>query len=211
MRHGWMALVMVLVAGGPLRAGASEPAAPTPDCDFRLECKLGTHAFSVSFDSASGECPEDDMRAFVEAQGGKTRTAIPLEEAWYGPISNIARGVESICQLAGARATPNSGVAAFAVDARHALVFFTRDARPGYEHVGVVLLDAVTGKVLDVKQSLGQSKDSMVAVLKAHRGYKLQLIREYLKEVPCDCGAAFADDWMGVEVVNGRIRARWLK
>lgn len=210
MLQGWMAVVTLLVAG------ASEPAAPAspepaPDCDFRLECKLGTHAFSVSFDSASGECPEDDMRAFVETQGGKSKTELPLEAAWYGSISNIAKGAESICQLARSHVSISSGVAAFAVDDRRALVFFTRDARPGYEHVGVVLLDAVTGKVLDVKQSLGQSKESMVAVLKTPRGYKLQLIREYLNVVQCDCSAAFADDWMGVEVVNGRIRARWLK
>ncbi|MBZ4422983.1 hypothetical protein [Myxococcus sp. RHSTA-1-4] len=195
-----------VLTGGALAADAAEPA--PPDCDFRLECQLGAHAFSVRFDSASGECTEDDMRAFVETPAGG-RSELPLEPDWYGSISNLADG-ESICRRSGA-VVPNSEVSAFAVDARRALVFFTKDDRPGYEHVGVALIDAATGKVLDVKQSLGASKDDSVAILKTPRGFKLRLIREYLKVVRCDCSAAFADDWLSVEVVNGRIRARWMK
>ncbi|NMO16021.1 hypothetical protein HPC49_01690 [Pyxidicoccus fallax] len=203
----WGAVMLgVALAGGGFAAEASEPA--PPDCDFRLECQLGTHAFSVSFDSASGECPEDDMRVFVETPTG-AKSELPMEPDWYGSISNLANG-ESICRVAGTT-TPNSGVSAFAVDARRALVFFMKDDRPGYEHVGVALIDAATGKVLDVKQSLGQTKDNPVAVLKTPRGYKLRVVREYLREVRCDCSAAFADDWMAVEVVDGKIRARWMK
>lgn len=208
MTRGWRWVSMwwsgALVTGA-FAAHASEPAAS--DCDFRLECRLGAHAFSVGFDSESGECVEDDMRAFVETSGGKTD--VPLEKAWYRSISNLADGA-SICRVAGA-AGPGSEVSAFAVDDHRALVFFTQDGRPGYDSVGVVLIDAATGKVLDVKQRLGQSKDSTVAILKTPRGYKLQLVRESLKVVRCDCSAAFADDWMSVEVVNGRIRARWMR
>ncbi|WP_205525798.1 hypothetical protein [Pyxidicoccus trucidator] len=159
----------------------------------------------MSFDSLSGECTEDDMRAFVEGPGGKTE--LPLERGWYSPIPNIANG-KSTCQVAGATA---SGVSAFAVEGGRVLVFFGRDGRPGYDSVGVALIDAATGKLLDVRQSLGQSKDSTVAILATPRGYKLRLVREHLKEVQCDCSAAFADDWMAVEVVNGRLRARWMR
>ncbi|WP_163997787.1 hypothetical protein [Pyxidicoccus caerfyrddinensis] len=208
MTRGWRWVSMwwsgALVTGA-FAAHASEPAAS--DCDFRLECRLGARAFSVGFDSASGECVEDDMRAFVETSGGKTD--VPLEKAWYRSISNLADGA-SICRVAGA-GVPVSEVSAFAVDDHRALVFFTQDGRPGYDSVGVVLIDAATGKVLDVKQRLGQSKDSTVAILKTPRGYKLQLVRESLSVVRCDCSAAFADDWMSVEVVNGRIRARWMR
>ncbi|MCY1017361.1 hypothetical protein [Pyxidicoccus sp. MSG2] len=212
MTRGWRVVAMLwsgALAAGAFTAHASEPAAPAPadNCDFKLECQLGAHAFSVGFDSESGECVEDDMRAFVETSGGKVE--LPLEKAWYRSISNLADG-ESICHLTGARG-PDSAVSAFAVDEHRALVFFTQDGRPGYDSVGVVLIDTATGKVLDVKQRLGQSKDSMVAILKTPRGYKLQLVRESLSVVRCDCSAAFADDWMSIEVVNGRIRARWMR
>lgn len=212
MTRGWSWRVVAMLlggtlAGGTLAAEASEPVAPEapPDCDFLLECQLGGHAFSVSFDSPSGECTEDDMRAFVEAPGGKTE--LPLEKAWYSAIPNIANG-KSVCHIAG---SPASAVSAFAVEGQRALVFFSRDGRPGYDFVGVALVDAATGKVLDVRQGLGQSKDAMVAVLATPRGYKLRLVRESLKEVQCDCSAAFVDDWMAVEVVQGRIRARWMR
>lgn len=208
MTRGWWTVAMLVggaLTGGAFAADASEPA--NPDCDFRLECQAGAKAFSVGFDSASGECTEDDMRVFVETSGGKADVA--LEKAWYRPISNLADG-ESVCRLAGTSGL-NSGVSAFAVDGQRVLVFFTQDGRPGYDSVGVLLVDAAKGKVLDVKQRLGQSKDSMVAVLKTPRGYKLRLIREHLTVVHCDCSAAFADDWMSVDVVNGRIRARWLR
>lgn len=201
-RAGW---VVAMLCSGVLSARAAEPEAT--DCDARLECRLGSHAFSVVFDSESGECPEDDMRVFVTSAAG--RSDFPMEKDWYSAFSNLADG-ESICQSVGAKG-PNSGVAAFAVDDHRALLFFTEDDRPGYEWVGVALIDAATGKVLEVKPRLGQSKDSLVAVLKTPRGFKLQLIREYLKVVKCDCSAAFADDWMAVEVVNGKLRTRWMK
>ncbi|NTX16313.1 hypothetical protein HUA74_19995 [Myxococcus sp. CA051A] len=200
-RGGWVALMLCC---GAVSVEAAEP--EVADCDFRWECQVGAHVFSVAFDSASGECTEDDMTAVVETSGGKT--GLPLEKAWYGSIANVADG-KSVCRLAGAKGSVGGGVSAFAVDDRRALVFFTRDDRPGYEWVGVALIDAATGKVLDVKQRLGQSKERVVAILKTPRGFKLQLIREHLKGVQCDCSAAFADDWMAVDVVNGRIHARW--
>jgi hypothetical protein len=200
-RQVWLAVLLC----GALPAEASE--AQDPGCDFRLSCRLGKHEFSMFFDSASGECPEDDMRVFVETPKGKTELA--LAPAWYRHISNVTRA-ESICQLGDSPDRLSSGVTAFAVDAQRALVFFTRDGRPFYHHVGVALLDVATGKVLDVQQSLGQSKEDLVAVFKTPRGYKLRLIREHL-QVQCDCTAAVADDWMGVEVVNGKLRARWLR
>ncbi|MFP2925033.1 hypothetical protein ACLESO_07400 [Pyxidicoccus sp. 3LG] len=210
MMRGWKQFAMPL--GGALAVwaftvNASEPVTPAApaDCDFRLECRLGSHAFSVTFDSESGECTEDDMRAFVDGQGGKAE--LPLEKAWYSSIPNLANG-KSLCHAAGA---PASSASSFAVDGGRVLVFFERNGRPGYDFVGVALIEAATGKVLDVRQSLGQSKDSMVAILPTQRGFKLRLIREHLKEVQCDCSAAFADDWMAVEVVNGRIRTRWMK
>ncbi|MFY2560885.1 hypothetical protein ACN469_24990 [Corallococcus terminator] len=202
-RGGWVALMLCC---GAVTVEAAEP--QVADCDFRWECQVGAHVFSVAFDSASGECVEDDMRAFVETSGGKTE--LPLEKAWYGSIANVADG-KSVCRLAGAKGSVGGGVSAFAVDDHRALVFFTRDDRPGYEWVGVALINAATGKVLDVKQRLGQSKERVVAILKTPRGFKLQLIREHLKNVPCDCSAAFADDWMAVDVVNGRIHARWMR
>jgi hypothetical protein len=213
MTRGWRVVAMLwsgALAAGAFTAHASEPAAPAPadNCDFKLECQLGAHEFSVGFDSKSGECPDDDMSVFVETSRGKT--AIPLKEDWYSAFSNLATPGEAICWRAGT-GRANSGVGAFAVDDHRALLFFTEDDRPSYDWVGVVLIDAATGKVLDVKQRLGQSKESMVVVLKTPRGFKLQLIREYLTGVRCDCSAAFADDWMSVEVVNGRIRARWMR
>ncbi|MCP3138279.1 hypothetical protein [Pyxidicoccus xibeiensis] len=210
MTRGWMVVAVLLggaLGGGALALEPSSPATPPEpsNCDFRLECQLGSHTFSVSFDSPSGECTEDDMRAFVEGQGRKAE--LPLEQGWYRPIPNLANG-RSLCHVAGAASSP---VSAFAVDGQRVLVFFERDGRPGYDFVGVALIEAATGKLLDVRQSLGQSKDGTVAILTTPRGYKLRLVREHLKEVPCDCPAAYTDDWMAVEVVNGRIRTRWMK
>ncbi len=208
--RGWVAVLLwgALLAGA-FPAEASEPAlvASDPGCDFRLSCRLGSHAFSLFFDSASGECPEDDMDVFVETPKGKTR--IPMAPTWYREVSNLTRA-ESICQPGDSPDRLSSGVAAFAVDDKRALVFFIRDGRPFYDSVGAVLVEVTTGKVLDVQQSLGQSKDGTVAVFKTPRGYKLRLIREHL-QVQCDCTAAVADDWMGVEVVDGKIRAKWLR
>ncbi|MCP3161464.1 hypothetical protein [Myxococcus qinghaiensis] len=201
-RGGWVALMLCC---GALPSEAAEP--EVADCDSRWECQVGAHVFSLGFDSASGECTEDDMTGFLETSRG--RSELPLEKAWYGAISNVADG-KSVCRLAGAKAAGGGGVSVFAVDDHRALAFFTRDGRPGYEWVGAALIDAATGKVLDVKQQLGQSKERVIAILKTPRGFKLRLVREHLKSVQCDCSAAFADDWMVVEVANGRIHARWM-
>jgi hypothetical protein len=193
-------------AGAPREAPAAIPA-PAPGCDFRWECQLGTHSFSVSFDSESDDCPEDDMRVSVDVAG--RQSALSLKKAWYSSISNIANG-ESICRLPGDSPAGAGPVSAFAVGPQQALVFFTSSGRPGYDSVGVMLLDVATGKLLDARQSLGKSKEPTVAVLKTRTGFKLRLVKEHLSEVRCDCSAAFADAWMSVEVVNSRIKVRWM-
>lgn len=214
MRYARIAAVMLLGAmtvGLPSLArapqdAASSPAAPTPGCDFRLECQFATHRFAVDFDSVSDDCTEDDMQVSVDVAG--RRSALSLKKAWYRSIPNIANG-ESICRLSEASPAGPSQVSAFAVGPQQALVFFTTSGRPGYDFVGVMLLD-VTGKLLDARQNLGASKDTTVAVLKTRTGFKLRLVKEHLSEVQCDCSAAFADAWMSVEVVSGRIKVRWM-
>ncbi|RKH40910.1 hypothetical protein D7V93_39165 [Corallococcus llansteffanensis] len=197
-------LLGVMTGALPAQAGAPREA---PGCDFRWECQLGTHAFSVSFDSESDDCTEDDMRVSVDVAG--RRSGLSLKKAWYSSISNIANG-ESICSLPGEAPARAGPVSAFAVGPQQALVFFTTSGRPGYDSVGVMLLDVATGKLLDARQGLGESKEPTVAVLKTRTGFKLRLVKEHLPEVRCDCSAAFADAWMSVEVVNSHIKIRWM-
>lgn len=112
-----------------LHAGVVNPAF-AQEARWDATCRVGSHTFTLGFDSASGDPFEDDMRATLKADG-ETRVA-PLDAKLYMPTP-FTEDSQSICDT----------TAALAIDDDAAMVFVSVDDRPG--------LPIVIGFVVDAK------------------------------------------------------------
>ena len=175
-------------------------------CRFRLSCENGKRKFNLLFVVQSNECEQDDHGVFLEKPSESPVALQVRNEPYMEPVS-LGNG-RSICHPEG---SVSASYPAFAVDDERVLVFLRFDARPHYDRVGAILLDVEKGRVLSGEPNLGATKSgSSAAFLKTQTGYKLRLVKEHLKEVNCDCEAAFVDEWMEVYVERDRLSWRWL-
>ena len=174
------------------------------ECNFKLECKVGSRGFSFDFKSKSGACPEEDMQATLTRKG--TVKTLKLPPGWYSPIWNLTN-LQSVCQ--GSDAHETKAASAYPVSETQILLFLKSDNRPGYDDVAAALFDIDKTEILDFK-ILGPTKNHYVAILRSGDGFKLAVARP-LKDVNCDCDAAFAEYWIKVGVKNNKIRQSDLK
>ena len=174
-------------------------------CRFRLECENGQRKFDVLFVVQSNECEEGAAGISLEKPGNSPVT-LQVRNEPYMETGNLGNG-RPICH---SHDHVSATYPAFAVDDERVLLFLRFDARPHYDRIGAVLVDVEKGRVLSYEPDLGATKSAAAALLKTKTGYKLRLVKEYLKEVNCDCEAAFVDEWMEVYVEGNHLRWRWL-
>ena len=178
----WVAGVVCLHAG---TAHAHE-ALPS----WKAKCKVGDHAFTLSFDSRTGDAYSDDMQVRLKA-GGETRVA-PLPEKLYVPTKSTSDST-SVCD----------STAAVMLDGDAAMVFITVDDRPGIPFIIALVVDAKDRRVL-IPQALGYTTSALEVRSTFVRMYALQA---HAKVKRSDDADLFA--WRRFALVGRDIRARW--
>ncbi|MBY0415887.1 MAG: hypothetical protein K2Q18_17070 [Bdellovibrionales bacterium] len=179
-------------------------ATETKKCETSLNCKLGEKDFFIHFESPTHSCEEDDMDLVFEVNSVKSKLGV--KKGWLDSLSDVGNG-KSICKVVGQKSYENSPV--FSVGKDQILIFYWENGRPGFNWVSLALVDIKQGKLLDFKQRLGELKEDTSAILTTSKGFKIRLVKEYLKEVKCDCSAAAIDEWLEISVKNGKIKTRW--
>lgn len=170
---------------------------PKSKCSFSAKCTLDKKEFELKFNSPSEDCTEDDMELVF--QSGRFAQKFNIPKNWYTGLPHIAEGGAPVC----------GDMPAFQTGKNQILVFVKSSGRPSYDKVEALLIDTDKGALLDHKV-LGQSKNEAIAIIPTKTGYKVQIVREYLKNVKCDCDASFVDDWLEVTVQKKKIANRWL-
>jgi len=168
-------------------------------CDFSVQCQFQKQAFSISFKSPSKDCSSDDQEIFLQANGKTSKLKLPPQ--WYYDISNV--GNQSTSCKSGYEEYP-----LFPLEGSQALLVLRWSDRPGYDKVGVAVLDLAKSAVSDF-QILGSSEKTSTGVLVEGKKFKIQLVQEDLKQMRCDCDAAFVEGWMEFWVANGKIEKSW--
>jgi len=185
-------------------APASAFAQPKPKpeaCDFSIQCKAPNSNFSVSFKSRSKDCTEDDQEAFLETGGKSAKLNLPA--AWYLDTTNVGN-------LAATCKAGDDEYPLFPAGGSQYLLVLRSSDRPNLDKVSVALLDVAQSKVLDV-QTLGASEKLSTGVLSDGKIFKIQLVKDNLKEMRCDCDAAFVEGWMEFQALNGKIEKHWAR
>lgn len=166
-------------------------------CNFEVKCEN----FRLTFKSASGECVEDDTKISFTRLPEGTATTIPVKEAWFIETANVGN-VPSTCSSTSYPQFPAFDVGSYK------LIFLRQDARPGFNLIQALVIDPKTGKVID-QLELGRYMRDTLGILKTPRGYKLRMVKGFLKEMNCDCDAGIEEAWMEVSFKKNKILKRW--
>ncbi len=88
-----------------------------------------------------------------------------------------------------------------------AVIFLKESTRPSLDVISTILLDYVQGVVIDFID-LGKVKGKL-GILKTKKGYKIRIVKEFLKEMKCDCDVAYIDEWLEIWVDKKRLNKAW--
>ena len=189
-------------AAVPSATAAATPAAVQNNCGFTITCPADGMNFTLKLASKSNDCTEDDMEVSFKSGEGKREEKFKLWSDWYFDVRNV--GTERSTCTGGKEEYP-----VFKLDASHALLFLRSSGRPGYDFVNAVVMNYKTGEISDQKK-LGQSMRVFTGLVKTAKGFKLPLVRDFIKGMTCDCDAGFVEGWMNISVVSGKIKTTWL-
>jgi hypothetical protein len=189
--------LLLLLTMAAVTAAAEEP---RPVCDFEVRCESVSPAFSLRFHSPSNECTEDDMT--ITFKSGAKESRLPLPEAWYSEVVHVGNE-PSVCP-----GTVYKEYPVFMVGKGRALVFLRYSGRPHYDKLSAALLDTEKGLVID-KQELGVIRAESTGILSKDGAYHVQLVKDFIKEMRCDCDASFVEGWMEIRVKGDKIEKRW--
>lgn len=170
------------------------------DCDFTIQSQIHQQNFSFSFNSPSKDCTNDDQDIWLQTNGKKTKLQLP--PAWYHDINHV--GNQPSQSKSGHPEYP-----LFLISKSVALIILRADNRPHYDKVVVATIDLSKAKVLDY-QVLGESHKQSTGILVEGGKYRIQLIKEHLDNIRCDCDSAFVEGWIEFQIVDGKINKRWL-
>src|SRR5262249_379838 len=110
-------------------------------------CSANDVPFSVTFHSKSGQPDNDDLEVKALLPNNK-ELKILLSEALYVRRGMVS-AVKNVCDNIGAIRLPQNRV----------LLLISSDSRPGWDRLNLVYLDVGKGKVLDLKEQVGEMKD----------------------------------------------------
>lgn len=178
---------------------------PTEACETPYVCKLEDLTFKFLMRSVSGDCTEDDTVFLLKTDNKSMEMGLP--KGWHGHLSNLGNS-KGICQMEADR--KNLNVPVYAVGKNQILLFFWTSGRPRYDWLSMALIDVKSGKVLDSRMKFAELKDATIPILKTGGAFKLRVIKEHLKEIPCDCPTAAIEHWVEVSVRNSKIKTVWM-
>jgi len=170
--------------------------------EWEASCKCNGYAFKLNFSSLSGDPTEDDMTVkFISSQGNKI---IPVQKALYSKRS-VVSDVNNIC----------NDIGGFKLNDNKVLLWLSRNNRPDWDELSLVLIDLNNQKVLDIKEDIGPIKDvggnQKLAIRKKGNGYEVRLQRDWLKNTGTDSAENSIEDWMYIQVINDKIMNKWSK
>jgi hypothetical protein len=166
-------------------------AMPAPAAKIIGSC----HGFGVELVSRSGDPMEDDMDVTLVFAG--KRVAVPLQRALFTPRHTL-QNVPNLCPT----------LAAVPVGGNRVALLLSRNSRPKFDRLDIVLFDSKEQKVLDVRDDMGEIRtESDLFVLRSLREGMLdvRLIHEYLENSGCDCAEAAIEEWTRLRFTAGKI------
>lgn len=192
-----VALIALLPVPGNI-AFADDPAP-----SFKAKCKLADHEFEISFDSKSGDPLNDDMA--ISFRDSKKTARLALKAGLYYPkgVTTEKSTPASICDT----------IPGFEIDAHRALLFLTRDQRPGYPVLSLALVDVSKGELLNAYENVAEFKQgdshTRYVARKGKTGFHTRLVREVLKNTGSDGPENYIEDWNVIEVHGHHIIVGW--
>ena len=191
MRH----VVLPLLCGLIGTAHGQDPAAA-----WETRCTIGNDAFRLAFRSASLDAYNDDMTVTLAAPGER-ELRLPLKPALYEKrVRHL--NTETRC----------ADVLALEVGPRRLALFLSRNSRPHWNRLDIVVVDLRTLSVVARKLDVGAIKTRDLVVRKAGAAsYDVRVIREELKDSGCDCPDMYIEDWIRVVFTATGITARWTR
>jgi hypothetical protein len=188
-------LTLLLLCGLIGAAHGQDPAA-----SWETRCTSGNDAFRLTFRSASLDAYNDDMTVTLLASDGR-ELRLPLKPALY---EKRVRQLNTETRCA--------DVLAIEIAPRRVALFFSRNARPHWNGLDIVVVDLRTLSVVSKKLDVGAIKTRDLALRKAGAAsYDVRLIREELKDSGCDCPDKYIEDWMRLGFTPTQITARWMR
>lgn len=173
------------------------PAQTSQKCNFEVTCE---NNFKLEFKSKSGDCSEDDTS--IVFSNLTSSVNLSIKTAWFSEMANVGNN-PSQC-----KSTNFTSYPIFLIKDR-ALLFLRQNGRPGWDIIVAVLLDSKNGKIVD-QLEVGRYMRSTFGIIKTHKGFKMQMVNASLKEMNCDCDAAFVEKWMEVRIEKNKLFKAWL-
>lgn len=168
---------------------------------WRSFCNCDDANFNLYFSSESGDPTEDDMDVVLISSDGRKLT-IPIEQALYSKRA-IVSDEKNICDAIGGFKLPNERV----------LLWFSRNNRPCWEQLSLVLIDYKKLEVIDIKENIGPIKapagNTGLTIRKRKNGYEVRLVKEWLQNTGTDSAENSIEDWMYIEVKDNKINYKW--
>jgi hypothetical protein len=190
-------VLITLLLSLPLSALSNDHFSP----EWKASCDCGGVALKLSFSSPSGDPTEDDMVVKLISSKGK-EIIIPVQKALYVKRS-IVSDVENVCNDIGGFKLKNNRI----------LLWLSRNDRPRWDQLSLVLIDLNKLKVIDIKEDIGPIKSigdrQRLAIRKKDNGFEVRLEREWMENTGTDSAENSIEDWMFVQVINNKITNKW--
>ena len=168
---------------------------------WKATCDCEGVVFNLLFSSQSGDPTDDDMIVKFLSAGG-IEFNIPIKQALYSQRS-VVSDIKNICDKIGG----------FDLKNKQILLWLSRNDRPHWDQLTLILIDLNKYRVLDVKEDIGPIKDvdgnQKMTIRKKDDGYEIRLEREWLKNTGTDSAENSIEDWMYIQIVNNKIMSRW--
>ena len=188
-------VALLLLCGLVGAAHGQDPAAA-----WEARCAIGNEVFRLAFRSASLDAYSDDMVVTLAAPDGR-ELRLPLEPALYDKRVPHLKS-ETRC----------ADVLALEIGPRRLALFLSRNGRPHWNRLDIVVVDLSTLSVVARKLDVGAIKTRDLVVRTAGAAsYDVRLIREELKDSGCDCPDMYIEDWIRVVFTATGITARWTR
>jgi hypothetical protein len=195
-------LVLIFAAWIGAFAPSANAATRVSADHWSVVCKNGHNIFTIHFDSPSGDVTNDDMKVSIESSS-RDKIQVPLKPAWFHERASVTQASEqSVC----------NGIGAFPTKDGTLLIFLSRDNRPSWEQLALVLYDPGSNRVLDHVDNAGDLKsadeNTGFFVLKTPDGFKTRLIRETIAGTS-DGPEGDIEDWKFIHVRKGKLQTGW--
>lgn len=95
------------------------------------------------------------------------------------------------------------------------LLWLSRNDRPHWDELSLILIDLKKLRILDIKEDIGPIKDvdrsQKLTIRKKGNGYEVRLERVWLANTHTDSPENSIEDWMYIQIIKDKIITQWGK